>query len=638
MFGSAFGERVEESEFAATREQGSPNQLQRFCSPRCRTRVTSQRLHPAVVSLLRHYRGRLVAALGADSRIATLLDAAGFLPDVSGNLSGLGLADRTAHRLLDGFSLKERHAWRSAWQIHGLLTPNGRETFANCLVAPLLVWEQARPSLVGLPLRALIDSRGLPLRGETDRHALFLPCPISRVFTLTCCSDPFDAALLRSRGEYAIAAFGGSGTPEQIARLAMVLRKLQPRHLRIACATTMRGRLARDAWLAAALAAALRAEVVELPPGCSIRDLRTVSGDAAVTNLLRGHLATRNAPPAHPQLAPSRTPAKPPWASCSTSLPRDLSAYLCHLASCGHGRAECRQRARALALFWCACESERVVSTEQLVAATVERFQADLLERTAATPPMRSRGATIRIMATIRGFLTWALRTGLLTRDLANALAPLRRATVLPPQVLSDDEIERALRTIPLGDRAGLRDRAMLEVLYSSGVRRVELVGLDVADLDPIRRVLRVRHGKGGRTRLVPLGARAATWVQRYVECMRPRQLRDAAEPALFLSRRGRRLGAKAVTARMHACLRAAGITKPGSCHIIRHSVATLMHDAGADIRDLQALLGHAMLTSTQIYTRVSMARLLEVHARTHPAEREVRELGEEEQPDVSPR
>lgn len=550
--------------------------------------------------------------------------AAGLSSDADDELSGLGLVERTAHRLLCGLSARERQAWRSAWQAHELLGLNGREAFRGCLVAPLLVWDEARPALVGLPLRALIDPRGISLRGRTDRFALFVPRPLARGSTLICCSDPFDAALLRCRGEQAIAALGSRAMPEQIALLTMALRTLRPRHVRIVCAATVQGSVARDAWLAGALAAGLRAEVVELPPGCGVRDLRAVSGDGAVAELISGRHAMPRAPRRDHAHAQSQTSVVHPWAPCPTALARDLSAYVDHLAAGGHGRGECRRRALALALFWHACASAGVVATERLAAAGVERFQADLLRAASAAPPTRSRGATIRILSTLRGFLTWALRTGLLTRDLAATIAPLRRPAVPPPLVLSDDEIERALAMTALRGRAGLRDRAMLEVLYSSGVRRGELVGLDVADLDPGRRVLRVRRGKGGRTRLVPLGQRAVAWVQRYVESVRPRQLRDAAEPALFLSRGGRRLGAKLVTARMHACLRAAGITKPGSCHIIRHSVATLMHDAGADIRDLQALLGHALLTSTQLYTRVSMARLLEVHSRTHPAERGV--------------
>jgi integrase/recombinase XerD len=162
----------------------------------------------------------------------------------------------------------------------------------------------------------------------------------------------------------------------------------------------------------------------------------------------------------------------------------------------------------------------------------------------------------------------------------------------------------------------------MAELLYSTGIRRGELVGLDVGDVDFERRAITVRCGKGRRSRMVPVGHRALEWLARYVSTARRQQLRHVTEVALFLSRGGMRISEKTVTTRMRARLVAAGITKRGSCHVFRHSAATLMHDAGADIRDLQALLGHALLTSTQLYTRVSVARLHEVHARTHPAER----------------
>ncbi|MBX3174978.1 MAG: tyrosine-type recombinase/integrase [Gemmatimonadaceae bacterium] len=188
--------------------------------------------------------------------------------------------------------------------------------------------------------------------------------------------------------------------------------------------------------------------------------------------------------------------------------------------------------------------------------------------------------------------------------------------------VLTSSEVDRALNGIRTQTAIGVRDRAMLELLHATAMRRGELAGLDVGDVDLDRALVRIRRGKGGRSRIVPLGRRAAAWVRHYIDRARLIALKDVRQPALFLSRRGRRVGVKTVTARMHACLRRAGVAKGGSCHIIRHSVATLMHEAGADIRDLQALLGHSLLTSTQLYTRVSMQHLQAVHRRTHPSER----------------
>ena len=159
-----------------------------------------------------------------------------------------------------------------------------------------------------------------------------------------------------------------------------------------------------------------------------------------------------------------------------------------------------------------------------------------------------------------------------------------------------------------------------LEVLYSTGLRRMELVGLDLPDLDAERGVVLVREGKGKKDRLVPIGERAIRWTERYLDHVRQRLAHGRSGRALFLSARGTRIRPTRLTERLHRYLVASGIEKPGSCHVWRHTAATLMHDGGADIRDVQEMLGHAQLSTTQIYTRVSIERLKAVHAKTHPA------------------
>jgi integrase/recombinase XerD len=190
----------------------------------------------------------------------------------------------------------------------------------------------------------------------------------------------------------------------------------------------------------------------------------------------------------------------------------------------------------------------------------------------------------------------------------------------LPRAVLSASEAERVLARPDPGTPLGLRDRAILEVLYSTGIRRMELIGLDLSDLDAERGLLFIREGKGRKDRLVPIGDRAIHWTHRYLDQTRPRLLRNHDPGALFLGARGARVRPTRLTERMHGYVLAAGLGKSGSCHIFRHTMATLMHDGGADIRDLQEMLGHALLSTTQIYTHVSVARLKAVHTRTHPA------------------
>lgn len=216
--------------------------------------------------------------------------------------------------------------------------------------------------------------------------------------------------------------------------------------------------------------------------------------------------------------------------------------------------------------------------------------------------------------------LAWATRTKRLLVNPAAEMALPRLPARLPRAVLSVSEAERVLAQPDLTSARGLRDRAILEVLYSTGLRRMELVGLDLIDLDAERGVVLVREGKGKKDRLVPIGARAIGWVHRYLDTVRPRLVRARDPGALFLNARGTRIRPSRLTERLHRYVVAAGVGKPGSVHIFRHTMATLMHDAGADIRDLQEILGHAQLSTTEIYTHVSIERLKAVHVKTHPA------------------
>lgn len=168
----------------------------------------------------------------------------------------------------------------------------------------------------------------------------------------------------------------------------------------------------------------------------------------------------------------------------------------------------------------------------------------------------------------------------------------------------------------------GLRDRAMLEVFYSSGIRRNELVHLEVFDVDAERGTLFVHHGKGGKERVVPLGERAGRWVEKYREDARPKLLVDAHEVTLFLTQFGEPLDDDYLSTLVARYIDEANLgKKKGSCHTLRHSMATAMLENGADIRHIQVMLGHAKITTTEIYTLVSIRKLIDVHAATHPGQ-----------------
>ena len=161
----------------------------------------------------------------------------------------------------------------------------------------------------------------------------------------------------------------------------------------------------------------------------------------------------------------------------------------------------------------------------------------------------------------------------------------------------------------------------MLETLYSTAMRRGELIHLDVYDLDLGRGTVMIRQGKGAKDRYVPIGQRALAWVSKYLHEVRPLLVERSHTSCLFVSRNGRPFAASNLSILVRDYMTSAGISRPGSCHLFRHAAATQMLENGADIRSLQALLGHAEITTTQIYTHVSIQHLKQVHLATHPAD-----------------
>ena len=226
-------------------------------------------------------------------------------------------------------------------------------------------------------------------------------------------------------------------------------------------------------------------------------------------------------------------------------------------------------------------------------------------------------------LTAVRMLLAWATRTKRLTVNPAAELVLPRLPKRLPRAVLTISEMERVLAQPDVTTASGLRDRAILEVLYSTGIRRMELVGLDLSDLDAS--AARSSSARGRERRIVSCrSASARSGGPSSISIAARRATQACAHGPLgarALPRRPRApIRAAKLTERLHQYLDAAGIAKPGSVHIFRHTMATLMHDAGADVRDLQEILGHAQLSTTEIYTHVSIERFKAVHTKTHPA------------------
>ncbi|PVZ84727.1 recombinase XerD [Serratia sp. S1B] len=216
----------------------------------------------------------------------------------------------------------------------------------------------------------------------------------------------------------------------------------------------------------------------------------------------------------------------------------------------------------------------------------------------------------------------WMTRSHLLLADPASGLVLPKQEKRLPRHILSVEEVEQVLALPDITTLQGLRDRALLELLWSTGMRRMEVAGLDQYAVDTSRKIVTIRQGKGKKDRVIPIGDRALKWVQHYQQQVRPQLVVNPDVEALFVALDGLAgLTPNGVTAVTKSYIVASGVSRWGSCHLFRHAMATQMLENGADIRWIQAMLGHASLESTQIYTQVSIRALQAVHASTHPAE-----------------
>ena len=260
-------------------------------------------------------------------------------------------------------------------------------------------------------------------------------------------------------------------------------------------------------------------------------------------------------------------------------------------------------------------------------ARTTPEDVTDYLDRlrSGATPASSPFAASsvARMLVAVRAFYRFLVREGHLTADpTAKVGVPKKPRSI--PKAIAVEDVERLVE-LPAPDLRGRRDRAILETLYGAGLRISELVDLDLDDLDLDEGTILVRSGKGSKGRRIPLGRKARAAVGDYLALSRPElatKARGGPGPGLFLNARGGRLSRQGCWKILKGYARAAGLEERVSPHTLRHSFATHMLDAGADIRVVQELLGHASLATTQVYTLVSDRRLREVYLESHPRAR----------------
>jgi integrase/recombinase XerD len=219
----------------------------------------------------------------------------------------------------------------------------------------------------------------------------------------------------------------------------------------------------------------------------------------------------------------------------------------------------------------------------------------------------------------LRVWFRWMTRQNHILHNPASELELPRLGRALPKNIFSAAEVERIMQLCDLGDTIGLRDRAILEVLYSSGIRRLEVIRLKLYDLSLDRGLILIRQGKGDKDRYVPIGERAIAWLEKYVRESRPQLAVEPDDMTVFLTAQGEPFSRDHLTSIVKGRIDAAALGKTGSCHLFRHTMATLMHEGGADIRYIQQMLGHEDIKTTQIYTQVAIRTLQKIHAATHP-------------------
>lgn len=269
-------------------------------------------------------------------------------------------------------------------------------------------------------------------------------------------------------------------------------------------------------------------------------------------------------------------------------------------------------------ILW--CDERGLGQPREITKPILERYQRYLFHYRKSNGEPLTVGSQYTRLVPIRAYFKWLARENHILYNPASELELPRMDKRLPKHVLSEAEAEHVLNQADTATSSGIRDRAILETFYSTGIRRMELINLKLIDVDMDRGTLMVRQGKGRQDRVVPIGERAVRWIVRYRDEIRPELAMPGDDGTLFLTHLGEAFTRSRMTQLVRVYVNRADTGKSGSTHLFRHTMATLMLENGADIRFIQAMLGHAKVSTTQVYTQVSIRALKEIHTATHPA------------------
>lgn len=299
-----------------------------------------------------------------------------------------------------------------------------------------------------------------------------------------------------------------------------------------------------------------------------------------------------------------------------------LEDYLTTMLVIGRSEHTHRRHQSALRAFVVWCETHHIHQLNDVSKSTLKAYRRYLFDYQPPNGSPLSKGSLNSKLTPLKKFMQWCTKEQFIAEDLAHDFEIPRKPRGIPTTILMHKLIEHILQQPDTNTLEGLRDRAILEVLYSSAIRRSEITYLRCQDIDFERLTIKINESKNGQDRFVPICTRAIDWVCHYLKEVRPYLVNQPDDGTLFLSHEGIAFRPGTLAARVKSYIKSTGINTRGSCHLFRHSVATQMLENGADIRYIQALLGHVDLNTTEIYTRVAIKKLKEVHEKTHPMTR----------------
>jgi len=292
-----------------------------------------------------------------------------------------------------------------------------------------------------------------------------------------------------------------------------------------------------------------------------------------------------------------------------------------HFLEANHYSLTSRRKWRGMLFSFSRWLFDHAIKTpEQITEEIMVFYQTHLKESIDRFGKKRSTESQRKNLTVIRAFLDYLKNQNVILTNPAQDLRLPRVHKSLPRQILTEEEAELVLSQPDVKTALGLRDRAMMELLYATGMRRMEIANLQLPEIDFKEKVIEIRESKGAKDRLVPVSDRALDWLDKYLEDARPKLAGSQSKNFVFLNCHRRPFSLTNLTTVFKKHFVACELAHLGACHVFRHTLATRLLEGGVDLRLIQEMLGHTDIKVTQVYTRVSIRKLQEVHQRTHPA------------------